>query len=73
MINDCPNAGLCHNHTLLTLEIGSNQVTDVGAGYMSEVFKMNKKLEGLSLWQNEITAEVRKGMGKFMHNINFCT
>ena len=27
---------------------------------MSEVFKMNKKLEGLSLWQNEITAEVRE-------------
>ena len=51
--------GLCHNHTLLTLEVGSNQLTDSSAKYFSEALRINKKLEGLSLWQNDITSEVQ--------------
>ncbi len=50
--------GLKMNNTLLTLELGSNNLSDSGAGYLSEVLKVNRRLEGLSLWQNNITEEV---------------
>ena len=50
--------GLLRNRTLITLEVGTNALTDTGAGYICEVFKANVKLEGLSLWQNSITGDV---------------
>ena len=49
---------LCKNCTLITLEIGTNGVTDVGAKLLGEMLKTNTRLEGLSLWQNELSAEV---------------
>ena len=50
--------GLCHNQTLLTLEVGSNHLTDSSAVYLSDALQINRRLEGLSLWQNNITSEV---------------
>ena len=50
--------GLKMNNTLLTLELGSNNLSDNGAGHLSNVLKVNRRLEGLSLWQNNITEEV---------------
>ena len=53
-----PSLGLLRNRSLITLEVGSNALSDTGAGYICEVFKANVKLEGLSLWQNNITGDV---------------
>lgn len=49
---------LCKNCTLITLEVGTNAITDLGAKLLGEMLKTNTRLEGLSLWQNDLTAEV---------------
>jgi len=48
---------LIQNRTLLTLELGTNNLTDQAAQLMGDVLKINMTLEGLSLWQNEISAQ----------------
>ena len=47
---------LIQNRTLLTLELGTNNLTDHAAQLMGDMLKINMTLEGLSLWQNEISA-----------------
>ena len=49
---------LLSNRTLVTLEMGTNELTDATAEKLGLALKVNNKLEGLSLWQNDITAEV---------------
>lgn len=49
---------LLSNRTLVTLEMGTNELTDATAEKLGLALKANNKLEGLSLWQNDITAEV---------------
>ena len=49
---------LCNNCTLVTLEVGTNSLTDQAAKQLGEMLKTNTRLEGLSLWQNDLTAEV---------------
>ena len=49
---------LLSNRTLVTLEMGTNGLTDATAEKLGLALKANNKLEGLSLWQNDITAEV---------------
>ena len=49
---------LLSNRTLVTLEMGTNGLTDATAEKLGLALKANNKLEGLSLWQNGITAEV---------------
>ena len=49
---------LLSNRTLVTLELGTNELSDVTAEKLEMALKVNPKLEGLSLWQNDITAEV---------------
>ena len=39
----------------MTLELGANALTDTGAQLLGDALKLNFKLEGLSLWQNEIS------------------
>ena len=51
-------AALCSNCTLVTLEVGTNGLTDQAAKQLGEMLKKNTRLEGLSLWQNDLTAEV---------------
>lgn len=53
----CPVA-LSNNCTLVTLEVGTNGLTDQTAKQLGEMLKTNTRLEGLSLWQNDLTAEV---------------
>ena len=48
------SAALCHNRTLVSLELGSNGLSDKSACLLGDCLKFNFKLEGLSLWQNEI-------------------
>ena len=48
---------LVQNRTLLTLELGTNSLTDHAAQLMGDMLKINMTLEGLSLWQNEISPE----------------
>lgn len=50
--------GLAQNRTLVTLELGSNRLTDTAARYLREVLTVNRRLEGLSLWDNSISGEV---------------
>lgn len=45
---------LSRNRTLLTLEVGTNGLTDVSARLMGDALRFNSTLEGLSLWQNEV-------------------
>lgn len=49
------SVALCRNRTLVTLELGTNVLTDTGAQLLGDALKLNFKLEGLSLWQNEIS------------------
>ena len=49
---------LLSNRTLVTLELGTNELSDVTAQKLGVALRVNPKLEGLSLWQNDITAEV---------------
>ena len=49
---------LLSNRTLVTLELGINELSDATAEKLGMALKVNPKLEGLSLWQNDITAEV---------------
>ena len=49
---------LLSNRTLVTLELGTNELSDDTAEKLGMALKVNPKLEGLSLWQNDITAEV---------------
>ena len=49
------SAALCRNRTLVTLELGRNALTDTSAQLLWDALKLNFKLEGLSLWQNEIS------------------
>lgn len=39
----------------MTLELGRNALTDTSAQLLGDALKLNFKLEGLSLWQNEIS------------------
>ena len=48
---------LCRNRTLVTLEVGTNGLTDVSAQYLGGSLKLNFKLEGLSLWQNDLSGQ----------------
>ena len=48
---------LCRNRTLVTLELGTNGLTDVSAQLLGDTLKLNFRLQGLSLWQNEITGQ----------------
>ncbi len=41
----------------MTLEVGTNSLTDVSAQYLGGSLKLNFKLEGLSLWQNDISGQ----------------
>ena len=41
----------------MTLELGANALTDTGAQLLGDALKLNFKLEGLSLWQNEISGQ----------------
>lgn len=49
------SVALCRNRTLVTLELGRNALTDTSAQLLGDALKLNFKLEGLSLWQNEIS------------------
>ncbi len=48
---------LCRNRTLVTLEVGTNGLTDMSAQHIGAALKINFKLEGLSLWQNDISGQ----------------
>ena len=50
-------SALCRNRTLVTLELGTNALTNSSAQCLGDALKLNFKLEGLSLWQNEITGQ----------------
>ena len=63
--------GLLRNRTLITLEVGSNALSDTAAGYICEVLKNNVKLEGLSLWQNNITGDVSEMFCSILKNLTF--
>ena len=52
-----PYTALCRNRTLVTLELGTNSLTDSSAQALGDALKLNFKLEGLSLWQNEVTGK----------------
>ena len=39
----------------MTLELGRNVLKDTSAQLLGDALKLNFKLEGLSLWQNEIS------------------
>ena len=47
-------AALCRNRTLVSIELGSNELTDKSGHLLGDCLKFNFKLEGLSLWQNEV-------------------
>ena len=51
------HTALCRNRTLVTLELGTNGLTDVSARLLGDALKLNFRLQGLSLWQNEITGQ----------------
>ena len=69
--NDLLFPGLLRNRTLITLEVGSNALSDTAAGYICEVLKNNVKLEGLSLWQNNITGDVSGMFCSILKNLTF--
>ena len=69
--NDLLSPGLLRNRTLITLEVGSNALSDTAAGYICEVLKNNVKLEGLSLWQNNITGDVSEMFCSILKNLTF--
>ena len=48
---------LSRNRTLLTLEVGTNGLTDGSAQQIGDALRFNSTLEGLSLWQNEISGQ----------------
>lgn len=54
-VNLSAPVALCRNRTLVTLELGTNSLTDACAQSLGDALKLNLKLEGLSLWQNEIS------------------
>ena len=43
-----------HNSTLTTLGVGSNDITDTGAGYLAQILVVNQTLHILTLQQNQI-------------------
>lgn len=47
-------AALSRNRTLLTVELGTNGLSDLSAQHIGDTLRLNNTLEGLSLWQNEI-------------------
>lgn len=57
--NNFVTIALCTNCTLVVLEVGTNGITDEAAKHLGEMLKTNTRLEGLSLWQNDLTAEVQ--------------
>lgn len=50
-------AALSRNRTLVTLELGTNGLSDVSTEFLGNSLKSNFKLEGLSLWQNDISGQ----------------
>ena len=48
---------LTQNCTLLTIDLGTNGLTDAGARLVGDMLKRNTTLEGFSLWQNAISAQ----------------
>ena len=52
-----PLLALAHNRTLLTLELGTNGLSDNSAQHIGDALRFNNTLEGLSLWQNEISGQ----------------
>ena len=56
------STALHDNQTLVSLELGSNGLKDEAAEHIAAMLKENTKLEGLSLFQNQITGQVLCGM-----------